>query len=202
MMQMTFMNKLCAGVLLLSCSVLGASAQVLHGRVVDAESGDELPGATVRVVQTKQAVTTDEKGTFELRGLGQRSYTVEVYYISYEKSSLTVSGSKLPDTTLVVRMQPAENALGTATVTGHAVRNTDMALTSVQRNSLVVQSGVSAQLIRRTQDKDASEVIRRVPGISVIDQKFVMVRGLSQRYNNVWINGSACLLYTSPSPRD
>ena len=191
MMQMTFMNKLCAGVLLLSCSVLGASAQVLHGRVVDAESGDELPGATVRVVQTKQAVTTDEKGTFVLRGLGQRNYTVEVYYISYEKSSLTVSGSKLPDTTLVVRMQPAENALGTATVTGHAVRNTDMALTSVQRNSLVVQSGVSAQLIRRTQDKDASEVIRRVPGISVIDQKFVMVRGLSQRYNNVWINGSA-----------
>lgn len=35
------------------------------------------------------------------------------------------------------------------------------------------------------------KVIRRVPGISIIDEKFVMVRGLSQRYNNVWMNGSA-----------
>ena len=33
------------------------------------------------------------------------------------------------------------------------------------------------------------EVIRRVPGVSLIDDKFVMVRGLSQRYNNVWVNG-------------
>ena len=34
-------------------------------------------------------------------------------------------------------------------------------------------------------------MIRRVPGVSLIDDKFVMVRGLSQRYNNVWINGGA-----------
>lgn len=60
-----------------------------------------------------------------------------------------------------------------------------------EKQSDVVQTGVSAQQIARTQDKDASEVIRRVPGISIIDDKFVMVRGLSQRYNNVWLNGSA-----------
>ena len=54
-----------------------------------------------------------------------------------------------------------------------------------------MQTGVSAQQITKTQDKDASEVIRRVPGISIIEEKFVMVRGLSQRYNNVWINNSA-----------
>ena len=52
-----------------------------------------------------------------------------------------------------------------------------------QRTSLVMQTGVSAQQITKTQDKDASEVIRRVPGISIIEEKFVMVRGLSQRYN-------------------
>ena len=34
-------------------------------------------------------------------------------------------------------------------------------------------------------------MIRRVPGVSLIDDKFVMVRGLSQRYNNVWVNGGA-----------
>ena len=62
-----------------------------------------------------------------------------------------------------------------------------------------MQTGVSAQQITKTQDKDASEVIRRVSGISIIEEKFVMVRGLSQRYNNVWINNSAvpssCFLF-------
>lgn len=52
-------------------------------------------------------------------------------------------------------------------------------------------TNVSEQHIKRTQDKDAGEVIRRIPGVSIIDEKFVMVRGLSQRYNNVWMNGSA-----------
>lgn len=55
----------------------------------------------------------------------------------------------------------------------------------------MVVSNISAQEIKRSQDTNAGEVIRRVPGISLIDDKFVMVRGLSQRYNNVWVNGGA-----------
>lgn len=48
-------------------------------------------------------------------------------------------------------------------------------------------TGVSEQFIKRTQDKDASEVIRRIPGVSIIDEKFVLVRGLSQRPPNLII---------------
>ncbi|MFR4025490.1 MAG: TonB-dependent receptor plug domain-containing protein [Alistipes indistinctus] len=55
----------------------------------------------------------------------------------------------------------------------------------------LVASGTSAQAIAKTQDRDAAEVVRRIPGISILDDKFVVVRGLAQRYNNVWINGGA-----------
>lgn len=77
------------------------------------------------------------------------------------------------------------------TVTGVARRNSTIAGVQLIRNSAVIVSNVSAQEIKKTQDSNASEVIRRVPGVSIIDEKFVMVRGLSQRYNNVWINGGA-----------
>lgn len=174
---------------LLLCAT-GLQAAVLKGRVVDAQSGEALIGATVRVVQAERSATTDLEGYFEINGLGQRNYTLTVSYISYKKVTLTVNPARL-DSVLVIPMELFETALGTATVTATAKRNTENAVVAVQRNSLVVQSGVSAQQIARTQDKDASEVIRRVPGISIIDEKFVMVRGLSQRYNNVWINGSA-----------
>ncbi len=86
-------------------------------------------------------------------------------------------------------MEADAQTLSDVTVVAQMKRNTDVAMMTDQRRSLVVQSGVSAQQISKTQDKDASEVIKRVPGVSIIDEKFVMVRGLSQRYNNVWING-------------
>lgn len=87
--------------------------------------------------------------------------------------------------------EPDETSLMELVVTVVSRKDTESAMIQEERKSDVVQSGVSAQQIAKTQDKDASEVIRRVPGISIIDDKFVMVRGLSQRYNNVWLNGSA-----------
>ncbi|MDR0509498.1 MAG: outer membrane beta-barrel protein [Rikenellaceae bacterium] len=67
----------------------------------------------------------------------------------------------------------------------------DAAVVGRMRGSKVVESGVSFEQIARSQDKDASEVVKRIAGISVMDDKFIVVRGLSQRYNNTWINGAA-----------
>lgn len=84
-----------------------------------------------------------------------------------------------------------EQNLGAVTVTAARKKNTEAAAIGIEKSAMVVQNTISAQQIQKSQDKDASEVMRRVPGVSLIDDKFVMVRGLSQRYNNVWMNGSA-----------
>ena len=84
-----------------------------------------------------------------------------------------------------------EQQLGDVTVTAVKRLNTDAAMIDAARTSSVIVSNVSAQEIKRSQDSNAGEVIRRIPGVSLIEGKFVMVRGLSQRYNNVWINGGA-----------
>ena len=176
--------------LFFSLSVLADATATLRGRVLDDETGEPLPAVTVRVNPGARTVFTDDDGNFAVPQLGQRNYIVSFSYLGYKSVTLTVNAART-DTALVVRLRPLEESLGTATVTAKAQHNTENAIVTVQRNSLVVQNGVSAQQISKTQDRDASEVIRRVPGISVIDQKFVMVRGLSQRYNNVWINGGA-----------
>ena len=133
---------------------------------------------------------SDAEGLFHFCGLGQRSYTLNVNLLGYQKQSLTVRPAQT-DTLLLIYMESSTGNLGTAVVSVTKKRNTEVAAVAQQQQSLVVQSGIAGAQIRRTQDKDAGEVIRRVPGISIIDQKFVMVRGLSQRYNNVWINGAA-----------
>ena len=162
----------------------------LRGKVIDRETGEPLVGATLSLPQIGRTTLSDNDGLFTFQLPAQRNYTLTAQYLGYRKQTLTVNPART-DTLLLIYMESATDELGTAVVTATRQKSTETAAVTIQQHSMVVQSGIAGQQIRRTQDKDAGEVIRRVPGISLIDQKFVMVRGLSQRYNNVWINGSS-----------
>jgi hypothetical protein len=54
-------------------------------------------------------------------------------------------------------------------------------LLSMQKNSVRVSDGISAETIRKTPDKTTSDVLKRISGASVQDNKFVVIRGLSDR---------------------
>lgn len=178
--------------LLLLFGVLPYSlAADIKGVVIDKTTKEPLVGATVQVVSTSWAAITDVDGLFKLKTQKEGTYNIEVRYLGYQPSyreSVKIRGAEL---FLEFELVPDDHFLDEVTVVGTQLRNSDVGIIAAQKNSLVVQSGVSAQQIKRTQDSDASEVIRRIPGISIIDDKFVMVRGLSQRYNNVWINQGA-----------
>ena len=167
---------------------ISADAAALKGKVTD-ESSEPLIGATVTIPSAGITVATDIDGNYEIPGLRNGSYVVEASYVFYKTQSTTINIEGL--TTMDFVMQAESQTLKEVVVTAQARRDSEGTIVNLQKNSLVVQSGVSAQQITRTQDSDASEVIKRVPGISLIDERFVMVRGLSQRYNNVWLNNSA-----------
>ncbi len=178
--------------ILMSTISLFTIAGNIQGTVIDKNSQETLIGATIQIMNTTMGVVTDMDGNFELTGLKNGSYTLEIKYISYKTLQLkNIQVNEKEPARLHIEMEPESQTLGDVTVVAQVKKNTDVALLTSTKNSLLVQSGVSAQQIGKTQDKDASEVIRRVPGVSIIDEKFVMVRGLSQRYNNVWVNGSA-----------
>ena len=162
-------------------------AGVVTGTVKDAETGEELPGATL-LAENGQGTTTDGEGRFTIN-LPNGKHTLTIRYIGYESQAQEIMVSSA--VVLDFLLKPNANEMQTAVVAATALHNTDAATTRRQQEAHVTMTGVSEQHIRRTQDKDAGEVIRRIPGVSIIDEKFVMVRGLSQRYNNVWLNGAA-----------
>ena len=188
---MSMKKGLLAAVMLLMMTTTAAVADTVKGVVKDKTTGEPLIGATV--VAGDKGVTTDMDGRFTLTGLKRGKHTLLIKYIGYRNSIIdgVVADDRSTQKDIVVEMVSDEQTLGEVKVTGMARRNTDAAMIEAAKVSSVIVSNISAQEIKRTQDNNASEVIRRVPGVSLIDDKFVRVRGLSQRYNNVWIPGVA-----------
>ena len=171
-----------------------ALAQQVKGLVTDESTKEQLIGAIVSVEGSSVKAVTDIDGLFTLDGLKEGEYTLYIKYLGYKTQK--IDGVRVRDNasdgdTLAVAMLPDEQQLGEVSITAVKQSNTEAAMIQVAKNSPVIVSNVSAQEISKTQDSNAGEVIRRVPGVSLIDDKFVMVRGLSQRYNNVWVNGGA-----------
>ena len=183
-------NKIVIAAALIAAPAINGMAADIVGKVTDGKSKEALIGATVQVDGTNIVAATDLDGNFKLSGLNvDAKYTLTVTYVAYKNKKIDgVRASDQPQM-ISVALTPDEQTLGEVTVTGVARRNTEAAMVQVAKNSPVIVNNVSAQEIGKTQDTNAGEVIRRVPGVSLIDDKFVMVRGLSQRYNNVWING-------------
>lgn len=169
-----------------------AYAADIKGKVTDSTTGEALIGATIQIDGTPKATATDIDGLFAFSGLDENAnYTLTIKYISYKTKKIDGVRAEAQPQVIEIKLTPDEQTLNEVTVTGVARKNTEIAVIQMTKSSPVIVSNVSAQEITKTQDTNAGEVIRRVPGVSLIDDKFVMVRGLSQRYNNVWINGGA-----------
>lgn len=174
----------------LLCFQLLSWAGIVTGTVIDAETGEKLIGATL-IAESGVGTTTDVDGRYTIN-LSKGVHVLTVRYVGYsnDKKEVHVTGDASP-LTIDFALSPNANVLHDAVVTGTTRHNTEASTTKEQQEAHVTMTGVSEQQIKKTQDKNASEVIRRIPGVSIIDEKFVMVRGLSQRYNNVWLNGAA-----------
>ncbi len=179
-------------ILLQTAPLYAQNSGTIAGTVTDGKTGQPVIGATVLVFETSKGAATDVDGRFTIAGLAPGAYQLEVSMISYDTQlteKIVVRQGETTEVTLT--LAEATEQVGEVIVSIVRRVNSEAALNVDVRNSLQVVSGVSSQAIARTQDRDAGEVVRRIPGISIIDDKFIIARGLAQRYNNVWINRAA-----------
>ncbi len=189
-MNRLFTFKKIEAALLLTMPSVMANAGVITGSVTDSITNEPLIGASIIVKGMNYGAVTDIDGNYKIT-VPDGKYSLIVRYVGYKDGIFPEFNVKGNVAGVDILLSPDNNTLAEVTVTARVRHDSETAQIREQKESHVVQTGVSSQQISRTQDKDASEVIRRVPGISIIDDKFVMVRGLSQRYNNVWLNGNA-----------
>ena len=178
-------------ILVFSSNTIAATGSI-EGLVFDKKTGETLVGATIILEGTQTGAVTDFDGHFIIAGIKPGTYNVIVSYISYNPTVfdgvVVIADKKVQ---LKVDMEEATTTIGDVAITASRRKGSDVSIISAIKSGLIVSSGISNQQIMRSQDRDASEVVKRVPGVTIVDDRFVIVRGLGQRYNSVWLNNSA-----------
>lgn len=176
--------------LLCSTALMQAQNGKIRGTVYENETGQPLFSANVVLKGTTNGTTTDFDGKFELNAT-PGSYAVEISFIGLSSTTITDVEIKPGEVTVLdnIKLKPASSELAEVTVTAEALKNTEEALLTVKRKSANVLDGISATRFKQVGDGNASEAIKRVPGVSVEGGKYVYVRGLGDRYTKTTING-------------
>jgi hypothetical protein len=164
----------------------------IEGVATDKKSLETLPGVTITIEGTTIGTSADIEGHFFIPNVKPGKYRIKASYVSY--NTVLVEDVKVragESTKISVSLSENTVALEGVTITGIRKTDTEVSMINVTRMSPLVSIAISGQQILRSQDRDASEVIKRLPGTTIIDDRFIVVRGLSQRYNAVWLNNAA-----------
>ncbi len=162
------------------------------GKIVDAKTGETLPGATVLIEGTTKGVSSDFDGNFSLGGLQPGKYILIASYITYDNKKFVDVVVKENDVTdfNITLDQSSSQTLGEVVVQAEMNKENTNTLFVMQKNNASVSDGISSESIKKTPDRSTSDVLKRVSGASIQDNKFAIIRGMSDRYNAAYLNGS------------
>lgn len=172
------------------------------GNIIDGENGSAMRSATVRLVDTKLGAVSDVKGEFRIKKVPAGVYTAKITFMGYQErlvENVRVEQGKAVNIGGIVLA--VENKMSKELVVeGRRVKDNEAAILAQRKNSAQVSDGMSQQEISRLPDSDAGQSLKRVSGVTLVDNKFVFVRGTSERYSNTTLNG-ASLSSTEPDKK-
>jgi TonB-dependent receptor len=169
---------------------LKAQLGTIQGTITDGATGEAIIGASVYVSATGQGAASDINGAFQIPKVKAGAYNLVVSFISYKTDTLK-GVTVYPDQTtdLHHKMLEEGQTLNEVVIGGQRITNTDYAVITEIRNNNLVMVGISSQQITMSQDRDAAQIMKRIPGVTILNNRFVNIRGLSERYNTVLLNG-------------
>ncbi len=184
-------NLSLVALLFLSVALYGQKG-VLSGTIIDEESGETLIGASIAIQKDgaqMTGTTTDFDGNYII-DLEPGIYSAVISYVSYSTQTITEIEIKSGEVNkLDIALGSESQTLNEVIVTARTIKTTDAALIALQRKSFSIQDGVSSQQISRTGSSNAADAMRQMTGAVVEGGRFIVMRGLGDRYSLSQLNG-------------
>lgn len=161
---------------------------------MNAKTGEVLIGASVILNNNQKSAPSDQNGQYSFSNLADGDYTITCSYVSF--STKKIENIKIKDGVPVVQdvlmdlKSDATDVVIKSTGAGKQAKETINSLLVAQKNAASVSDGISAESIKKTPDRSTGDILKRVSGATLQDNKFAVVRGLNERYNAAFVNGA------------
>ena len=170
-------------------SLAGSSQIKLSGKVINTNN-EPVAGATIFAPGLSRTLAADVDGRFSLSLEPGKKYSISISSVGYSTKTLDDVEVKPGSDNVITIVLDNQSTLSAVVVRTSVRRESTSALVNFQRNNTALSSGIAADFIKRTPDKNTGEILKRVSGTSIQDNKFVVVRGLGDRYNTAFLNGA------------
>lgn len=163
----------------------------ISGKITNEKTGEELIGANVVIEGSLIGSTTNINGEYKINNLKDGIYSLKVSFISYEDKIINnVIIKNKSNIVIDIKLSETQYDLKGVNIQSKKITNTENSMLAIQKQSAGVLDGISSQQISLYGDKDAASSLKRVTGIVILDDKYINVRGLSDRYIKVRLNNS------------
>jgi len=189
-------------IVIFSAVLAQAQKAKLSGKITN-NKNESLIGVSIILKSDKsQATKSDIEGRYSFNIDLNKEYTITATYVGYKERVIakiiaTQVGEEVNNDILL-----EENGKKLTDVVVSASRSSNKgesvnALIAYQKNTNTVASVISSEAIKRSPDRNTAEILKRTPGASIQEGKYIVVRGLADRYNQAMLNG---ILLTSTEP--
>ena len=181
------------------CCTFGLSVAAQNGTIsgtVTEHDNQDAPafGAIVRLDSTSYGAPCDFDGKYKI-SVPAGTYNVTCQYTGYIPATVKTIEVSAGETT-TVDFPLTDHLEIIAGDSGGVVEIVDFKITGNTGTMLkeikeadVATDGQSKQEIKATPVPDAAGVAKKIPGVTIVDNRFIIIRGLSERYNSVMLNG-------------
>jgi outer membrane receptor for ferrienterochelin and colicin len=132
--------------------------------------------------------SSDIEGNFVFQNVAPGKYTLSSSYVGYKEyinNSLVVGADPV---IVAIELEEDSKLLSDVVVRTISKKETATALINTLKSSYIVADGLSIESIKKTPDRNVSDALKRVSGVTIQNDKFVLVRGLADRYNSAMLN--------------
>ncbi|MBD3273701.1 MAG: TonB-dependent receptor plug domain-containing protein [Candidatus Marinimicrobia bacterium] len=179
---------------------LEENAGIISGRILDSRNEMPVPGASITLEDKRMyTAVSDVKGVFRFSNIIAGTYKLSANRSEYESFAidpLTVADSE--KTSIIIFLNRSDIAeLQHMTVTANTIRNTDAALLKQRQEKFNISDMIGSDQMSKSGASTAADALKYVPGVTLADGKFPIVRGFGTRYINTLMNG---IELPSPNP--
>ncbi len=159
----------------------------ISGRVIDENSGEPVKWANIQIGNAR--VSADADGAFTLR-IEEGQYAVEVSAVGYICKTVDSVCIRPQNTQWVMIVLPQkEVSLGMVRITASVEEENALATYIRQRNAATVSDGIYRDKMSHYPSENNLQLLKRLNGVSVVQNKYITIRGLTERYTQLLVDG-------------